>query len=189
LKNVLRSCIFLTAVGASWGQAPNVTGVANALSFAVGGIAPGEELSVFGANLAASTNSNCSSGGGFPTTCSGTSVQINNIAAPIIYVSATQVNLYAPLELYGGSVTLQVKTAGGTSSPVALNVVPAAPGTRPREAWAPFSTKAVSSSQPPTRQAPATSSRHSRPVWVSPIRRLRMASRLPQALLTLRPRL
>jgi uncharacterized protein (TIGR03437 family) len=115
-------------VAASWGQAPGVSGVTNALSFVAGGIAPGEELSVFGANLAASTNANCYTGGVFPTTCSGTSVQINSIAVPIIFVSAGQLNLYAPLELYGGSVTLQVSTGGGTSSPFSLTVVPAAPG-------------------------------------------------------------
>ncbi len=128
MRALLRTCIFLTVVAASWGQVPNVTGVTNALSSALGPIAPGEELSVYGANLATSTVNSCFTGTVFPTTCGGASVQINGIGAPIIFASATQLNLYAPLDVYGGSVSLLVSTTNGTSSPFALNVVPAALG-------------------------------------------------------------
>lgn len=104
-----------------------MSSVTNAVSFTTGAIAPGEFLAVFGANLAPSTVDSCASGSSFPATCNGTSIQINGVPAPLIYVSSTQVNLCAPLELFSGSTTLQVTTAGGTSSPFSLQVAGAAP--------------------------------------------------------------
>ncbi|HUB83738.1 MAG TPA: putative Ig domain-containing protein [Bryobacteraceae bacterium] len=102
----------------------------NGVSLATGAIAPGELLVIFGANLSPSTVNNCYSSAQsvFPTTCNTTTVQINGVASPLIYVSPGQVNLYAPFELSGNSAALTVSTTGGgSSSPFSLKLASASP--------------------------------------------------------------
>ncbi|MGD0298120.1 MAG: hypothetical protein ABSE86_13485 [Bryobacteraceae bacterium] len=75
-------------------------------------IAPGELVSIFGSNLASET---ASWNGNFPTTLGGTSVEIDGKAAFLMYVSPGQINLQAPDSTSLGSVSVVVKTQGGTA--------------------------------------------------------------------------
>jgi len=58
---------------------------------------------------------------------SGTSVTINGIAAPLLYVSATQINLQIPYELAVGSALLVVSSAGQSAS-IGFTIDAAGPG-------------------------------------------------------------
>jgi uncharacterized protein (TIGR03437 family) len=57
----------------------------------------------------------------------GTSVTINGIAAPLLYVSATQINLQIPYEVVSGNANLVVKS-GGQSASIGFIVQSAGPG-------------------------------------------------------------
>ena len=118
---------FFSMVAAAWGQTPSISGVVNAASSAAGGIAPGEGISIYGANLSTLTNV-CTGGGTAPTTCSNTQVLVNGNAIPLQFVSPAQVNALVPFGLTGSTAAIQVSTPGGQSSPMVLNVVPASPG-------------------------------------------------------------
>jgi len=82
-------------------------------------IQPGEWVSIYGTNLAASTEI---WSGDFPQTLAGTSVTINGKSAYLMFVSATQINLQAPDDTATGSVSVVVTTAtGSVTSGVTLN--------------------------------------------------------------------
>jgi uncharacterized protein (TIGR03437 family) len=99
-------------------------GVVSAASYAAG-IAPQGWVSIFGQNLAASTRAVASSDlvdGYLPTTLGGVSVQINNQAAFLQYVSLTQLNVQAPPDDDLGPVEVTVTNAAGTADPIAANM-------------------------------------------------------------------
>jgi uncharacterized protein (TIGR03437 family) len=76
-------------------------------------IQPGEWVSIFGANLAAST---VTWNGDFPNSLGGTSVTINGRPAYLAFVSGGQVNLQAPNDPASGAVPVVVKTAAGSAT-------------------------------------------------------------------------
>lgn len=89
-------------------------GVVNAASFSPApnnSVAPGALVSIFGTNLAPTTT-----GAGslpLPTVLAGTQVTINGVAAPLIFVSQSQINAQVPFESSPGStLNLVVKIAG-----------------------------------------------------------------------------
>jgi uncharacterized protein (TIGR03437 family) len=92
--------------------AARIYGIANAAGGLLSGrVAPGELISIYGLQIGPSTPASATfdSSGFLPTTLAGTKVFINGIAAPLLDVSGTQINLVAPLELIPGSFpTLQV---------------------------------------------------------------------------------
>lgn len=116
----------LLITGLALGQTPQISGIANAADY--GPVAaPGSLISIFGTNLAMSV------GGAnalpLPTSINQTSVFINNIPAPLTYVSSGQINAQVPYEVpteTGASVIVQVK--GATSPTVTLTIAPVAPG-------------------------------------------------------------
>lgn len=89
-------------------------GVVNAATFVAAPnntIAPGALVSIFGTGLAPTTAGAAALP--LPTILAGTQVTINGIAAPLIYVSPTQINAQAPFELTTGSaLNVVVKLAG-----------------------------------------------------------------------------
>jgi uncharacterized protein (TIGR03437 family) len=106
-------------------------GVVNAATFVAAPnntIAPGALVSIFGTGLAPTTAGAAALP--LPTALAGTQVTINGIAAPLIYVSPTQINAQAPFELTTGSkLNLVVKVAGlpdSTAEPVQVDA--ASPG-------------------------------------------------------------
>jgi uncharacterized protein (TIGR03437 family) len=72
-------------------------------------IAPGQLLTLYGANLAPSSPAVPSSG--FPASFSGVTVTFNGIPAPILYTSGIQINLQVPYEIAGQTqVTMLVSS-------------------------------------------------------------------------------
>jgi uncharacterized protein (TIGR03437 family) len=110
----------------------NPLGVVNAASFApiTNPIAPGEVITLFGSGLAAS-NVNAPSVP-LPTTLGNTQVTINGTAAPLYYVTPTQIAAFVPQAItpYNGVnyATVQVVNNGMKSNPVTVLVNYTAPG-------------------------------------------------------------
>jgi uncharacterized protein (TIGR03437 family) len=109
---------------------PSVTSVTNGASSQGGAIAPGEIITIKGTQLgpAAGVNFSINAAGKIDTTLSGVQVLFGTTAAPLLYVSATQINAIVPYEVVGTSTTLKVSYSGGTSSGTALQVAGSAPG-------------------------------------------------------------
>jgi uncharacterized protein (TIGR03437 family) len=107
----------------------NPTGVVNSASDApfTAGIAPGELLTLYGSNLADSTQV---AGIPFPTTgLGGVQVTIGGFPAAIYYVSPSQISAIVPYEVTVGSVVdIQVTNDMGTSNVVTNYVANTAPG-------------------------------------------------------------
>jgi uncharacterized protein (TIGR03437 family) len=103
-----------------------VAGVANSASFAPS-FAPGMLMSVFGTGLSSGSPQIVGSVPLPLMSASGTSVTINGIAAPLLYVSATQINLQIPYELAPGSANLVVRS-GGQSASISFTIEAAGPG-------------------------------------------------------------
>jgi uncharacterized protein (TIGR03437 family) len=88
--------------------------------------APGGLITIFGKNLANSFESASTSP--LPLNLNGTVVQIGNLFAPLLFVSATQINAQVPFEVAPGTVSVVVWLDGHPSQPQALQVQVAAPG-------------------------------------------------------------
>ena len=73
-------------------------------------VAPGQLLTLYGANLAPAGLASAAST--FPASLSGVTVTFNGIAAPILYTSGIQINLQVPYEVAGlAEVTMQVSSS------------------------------------------------------------------------------
>ena len=94
-------------IGAS--QNLSIAGVTNGASFVVGA-APGMVLSVFGTNLAPSTQE--ASSLPLPLSMNGVSATINGVAAPLYFVSPGQLNIQVPYETPAGLALLAVNNNG-----------------------------------------------------------------------------
>ncbi len=90
-----------------------IDGVGNGASFQLA-FAPGMVLSVFGSQLASSTN--VASGLPLPTSMSGTSATVNGIPAPFYYASPTQLNIQIPYGTGSGPAVLGVNNGGQVGS-------------------------------------------------------------------------
>jgi uncharacterized protein (TIGR03437 family) len=99
---------------------PTISGVMNAASYALG-VGPGSWISVMGTNLAKGVKQVAAP---FPTSLDGVSVQLSGVGGAysmlVYYISPTQINAFAPLEmaptLFGNSCNVTVTTASGTAS-------------------------------------------------------------------------
>jgi len=103
----------------------NPLGVVNAASFApfTAGVSPREYLTLFGTNLAAAPAT--APGLPFPITLGNVQVLVNNVPAPLSYVSPTQINLLVPSEVpesAGSVVQIQVMN-GNTPSNIVTEFV------------------------------------------------------------------
>ena len=86
--------------------------------------APGELISIFGANLAITTATDTA----FPTGLSGVQVLVNGAPAAICYVSPGQINAVIPLDIDTGTASIQVVNSLGTSNTVSNYVGDTQPG-------------------------------------------------------------
>jgi uncharacterized protein (TIGR03437 family) len=106
-----------------------ISSVVNQASFATGPVAPGELAALVGSNLA-DTLAQCGSGFPLPTICGGVTVLVNGKAAPVTFVSATQINFQIPYEV-GSSAAIEVSRQSGgqtLSGTITAPVAPTAPG-------------------------------------------------------------
>ena len=114
------------------GSAPfiNPVQVWNAASYApiTNSVAPGEYVSIFGTGLSPTTLTAQS----YPlqTNLGGVQVMVNGVAAPLDYVSATQINLVLPVETptFNSFATFQVINNGASSNQVTVYTSGSAPG-------------------------------------------------------------
>ena len=108
-----------------------VFGIANAAGGILAGrVTPGEVISIYGANLgpAAGVTASFDSAGYLPVTLAGAQVVIDGITAPLLYVSGTQINAVAPVEMTGTApVSMQVTAGSQALLPFRLVIDPAIP--------------------------------------------------------------
>jgi uncharacterized protein (TIGR03437 family) len=93
-------------------------GVSNAAAGPMAGrVAPSEVISIYGLNLGVSTpvSATFNSAGFLPETLGGIRVTIGGVAAPLLYVSDTQINAVAPSEIPAGS-TVALQVSNGAAS-------------------------------------------------------------------------
>jgi len=94
-----------------------------------GRLAPGELIAIYGLNIGPTSPAYAGAPDGFlPTKLAGVQIAINGVAAPLLYVSATQINAVTPLELTAGSDTQMQLTIDAATFNVQVRVDAAAPG-------------------------------------------------------------
>ncbi len=92
-----------------------------------GAVAPGTIVSIFGSNLAPAARVATSLP--LPTTLFDTTVTFNGVAAPLFYVSNTQINAEVPVETPLGQVRVQVQRADMTAPATQMvTLAPVSPG-------------------------------------------------------------
>ncbi len=100
-----------------------ITSAGNAATFTKMA-SPGMLYSVFGSGFASATST--SSGSLLPFAAGKVSAQVNGLAAPLSYVSSTQINLLIPYEASAGPGVLAVNNNGQVAA-IPLQIAPAAP--------------------------------------------------------------
>ncbi len=108
-----------------------VSAVVNSASWQRGAVSPGELVTIIGTTLGPSAGISGTvdrSTGELVSQLAGTTVLFDGIAAPLLYVSATQVNAAVPYEVAGRTkTTMQVLYQGTSSVGTALPCATAAP--------------------------------------------------------------
>jgi len=107
---------------------PNTGGLVNAAHYGAR-ISAGGIISIFGTNLASSTQA--ASSLPLPTTLGNTKVTIGAYDMPLFYVSPTQINAQVPFELFSWgalSTAFTVTVAGKAQTAVTVSISPTAPG-------------------------------------------------------------
>ena len=114
---------------------PAITSLKNAATLQPGNaVSPGDIISIFGTNLgpatpATGTSFQLTSSGTVPTTLAGATVMFNNVAAPLLFVSQTQINAIVPYEMASFSTaTLTIQFANTTSASFQVQIVATQPG-------------------------------------------------------------
>jgi uncharacterized protein (TIGR03437 family) len=99
----------------------------NGASFAKIPIAPGAIVAIFGSGLAASNQSALTAP--LPAVLGETSVTFNGIAAPLFFVSSSQINAQVPFDLPAGTAaSMQVKRGSNLSALRTVSVAAVSPG-------------------------------------------------------------
>jgi uncharacterized protein (TIGR03437 family) len=108
--------------------APAITsgGVVNAASYAAE-VSPGALASVFGTNFTGTNLDAIASSLPLPSSLGGVSVQVNGVAAAVLYESSKQINFQVPWETKTGTATVVVSTNGVKGNSVNVKVEAAAP--------------------------------------------------------------
>ncbi len=108
------------------------SGITHAASFLSGPIAPGEIISIFGANLGPQTGVGAAldpASGRLSTSRAEVSVTLNDVPGPLFFVRENQINVQVPYEMANQTTArVVVRYLGTASAPVTVAVAPAAPG-------------------------------------------------------------
>jgi photosystem II stability/assembly factor-like uncharacterized protein len=122
----------LKLVGPSGTLAPatSAAGVLNGASFASGPVAPGEVVTIFGSTLASGQLISASvTAQKFPTTIGDTQVLFDDVPAPLLFVSPSQLGAIVPYAVYGhASTRVQVRNKDLYSPGVQLGGEQGQPG-------------------------------------------------------------
>jgi len=114
----------LVVYGLLPGAAASIAGVVNGASFN-SAVAPGSLLSIFGSNLSKATVT--AQQIPLPVSMADTSVLINGVRAPLLYVSPGQINAQVPSQTATGTATVAVETSGALTPSASITVTSAAP--------------------------------------------------------------
>ena len=114
----------LVVYGLLPGTAGRISGMVNGASFN-SGVAPGSLISIFGSNLSQATVT--AQQIPLPISMADTSVLINGVRAPLLYVSPGQINAQVPSQTATGTATIAVETSGVLTPSVSIKVAAAAP--------------------------------------------------------------
>ncbi len=112
-------------------SAPVVAALQNSASSAGGSVSPGMVFTLYGSGIgpAVLVGASLDANGKLATVQSGVTITFDGVAAPIVYVSATQVAGVAPYEIAGNSATqVVVHYNGQDSAPLTVSVASAVPG-------------------------------------------------------------
>ena len=117
--------------GAAWGQAPvySAAGIVNASDYSPGPFAPNSVVSLFGTNLSFAPAPLIASlsGNTLQTQVGGVSVLIDGSPAPLLFVSAGQINFMVPSTEIPGNSVVQVVRQSVAGPAVTISLVNAAP--------------------------------------------------------------
>ncbi|MFN7993305.1 MAG: hypothetical protein U0Q18_06875 [Bryobacteraceae bacterium] len=111
-------------------NAPGIAAVVNAASFRPSTVAPGEVISIFGFEIGPSTPLGLAldSHGAVSTARGGVTATFDGAPAPLLYVSANQINAVVPFSVAGKATTsLNLTAPSGNSYSATLPVSDAAP--------------------------------------------------------------
>jgi uncharacterized protein (TIGR03437 family) len=119
----IRTLFFFATISCAFGQTAVIKQVANAASGSSKVIVPQMLVSIYGSNLANQIVAAPITS--FPTTLGGTTVTFNGVPAPLLYVSAGQINAQVPGGIQGSaSANVIVETAVGPSAAFPVTVTP-----------------------------------------------------------------
>jgi uncharacterized protein (TIGR03437 family) len=104
----------------------SVNAIVNAADFQPGPVAPGSIVSIFGSSLAPSPATAPSTP--LPTALEGSSVWINGLPSPILFVSPTEVGAQIPYEISTGPANVLVSVGTNFLPPMTLTIQASAPG-------------------------------------------------------------
>jgi len=113
------------------GPVAAIGGTVNAASYLYGPIAPGELVSIFGAGIGPEQGAigELDSTGRISTSLAGARVWFDDVAAPLVFVRADQINAQVPYAVANKtSCTVQVEYQGRLSNPLIIQVAAASPG-------------------------------------------------------------
>ena len=102
--------------------------VTNGASDAVGPVAPGEIVTLFGTGLAASAQAAPDSAGRFESQLAGTMVTFDGIPAPVLSTNDSQITVIVPYEVNGSQTKVAVTTQGSTVASGTVAVAASSPG-------------------------------------------------------------
>ncbi len=107
-----------------------VLGVMNGASYAAGGVAPGEVVTLTGITIGPSPLAQAiiPASGTVNSSLNGVSVTFNGTPAPILYCSASQTSVLVPYEIFGSSTANISVSYRGQTATTTVPVVTAAPG-------------------------------------------------------------
>ncbi len=97
----------VTQASAAGPPAPVISAIINSASGASGPISPGEIVSIFGSNMGPAVG--VAFGQTIPFNLAGVQVMFGNTAAPLTYVSASQINAVVPYGIAGTTTQIQVQ--------------------------------------------------------------------------------
>lgn len=133
-SSILYACgpsgVFKTLMGGETQGAPAITSVVNSASYVSGPVSPGEIVVITGSGLGPGQLIPASPGvnGLYSPQLSGSTIEFDQIPAPLIYTSAAQVAAQVPDSLSTGAAQLTVTYEGRTSASFPVQVTQFAPG-------------------------------------------------------------
>ena len=110
--------------------APSIAAVTNGATFRGDQFAPGEVVGIFGSRLGPSTliAGQLTATGTLADQVDGYRVFFNGVAAPLLYISSTQMGTIVPWSVSGTTANVQVSDGQQTSSAITVSLSPSAPG-------------------------------------------------------------